>query len=171
MERLGELDKIVLDFDGVITSLDIDWRALRQKISGILGREINSILEALRRYYRQREYYVIHVIAEEAELDAVKHATINPEIAAIIRNAKEPVYIATMQSEFAVWRFLKRTGYAKYIADVLGRPSFGSKEQELKFIIKMYKNTYDIAFIDDNSNNIEICKKIGISKCIYYRIK
>jgi hypothetical protein len=92
MERLGELDKIVLDFDGVITSLDIDWRALRQKISGILGREINSILEALRRYYRQREYYVIHVIAEEAELDAVEHATINPEIAAIIRNAKEPVY-------------------------------------------------------------------------------
>ena len=158
---------LVLDFDGVITRLNIDWRSLREELSEYLGIKIVSINKLFEETYGTPTFWLAHEFVERRELLAVETSVLNEEVANLIVSFPGIKYVATLQSERAVVKFLEKHGLLLF-KEILGRPRFASKEQELRYIL----NTIEpekIIFIDDSRQNIEICKKLEIKYCIHMK--
>lgn len=159
---------LVLDFDGVITKLDINWRGLREELSRYLGIKVASINKLFEETYGTQTFWLAHEFVERRELEAVKTSELNNEIKNLITSFPGAKYIATLQSEKAVMKFLEGHGLLGIFREVLGRPRFASKEHELKYIINII-GTNKIIFIDDSRQNIETCERLGIKYCIHVR--
>ena len=100
---------LLLDFDGVITRLDLDWGKIREEVGRAVGRRISSLNEFFEESYGTDEFAVAHSIVESHELEAIKNAKPIDEAVALLR-ASTPVMISTMQSERAVEEFLAING-------------------------------------------------------------
>ncbi|BDR92090.1 HAD family hydrolase [Vulcanisaeta souniana] len=159
---------LVLDFDGVITRLNIDWKSLREELSKYLGIRVVSINKLFEETYGTQTFWLAHEFVERHELEAVETSELNNGIREVVTYFPGIKYIATLQSERAVMKFLERYELLNTFREVLGRPRFASKEQELKYII----NTVSpgrVIFIDDSRQNIETCRGLGIKYCIHMR--
>ncbi|WP_054857035.1 HAD hydrolase-like protein [Vulcanisaeta sp. JCM 16159] len=159
---------LVLDFDGVITRLNIDWQKLREELSRYLGIRVVSINKLFEETHGTQTFWLAHEFVERHELEAVKTSELNDEIKKLITTFPGTKYIATLQSEKAVIRFLERHKLLSIFREVLGRPRFASKEQELKYIVNIV-STNRVIFVDDSRQNIETCERLGIKYCIHVR--
>lgn len=157
---------IVLDFDGVIMNLDIDWQFVRQKASKLSGFPIDSMLKFFKEYHRTPLFDVINKEVEKFELDALKKASPKPKMMDFLRKTSETeikTYLATMQSAIVMRFFLDEYEMTKYFQEILTRNDFPNKLAQLKHILE--KNQCDpskILFIDDSLRNISTCKSLGI---------
>ncbi|MDP7982849.1 MAG: HAD hydrolase-like protein [Conexivisphaera sp.] len=160
---------LLLDFDGVITRLDLDWGKIREEVGRAVGRRISSLNEFFEESYGTDEFAVAHSIVESHELEAIKNAKPIDEAVALLRASKAPVMISTMQSERAVGEFLVINGLDKHVDEILGRPRFGSKEAQFAWVEreKGYRPK-DVLFVDDSMRNISKCMKFGFC-CVLMR--
>ncbi|GAB6943606.1 HAD family hydrolase [Vulcanisaeta sp. JCM 14467] len=159
---------LVLDFDGVITRLSINWKSLREELSRYLGIKVVSINKLFEEAYGTQTYWLAHEFVERQELEAIKTSILNSGVRELITSFPGIKYIATLQSEKAVIEFLKMHGLLNLFKEILGRPRFANKEQELRYIINMIEPDR-VIFIDDSRKNIETCEKLGIKYCIHMR--
>jgi hypothetical protein len=65
---------IVLDFDGVITTLDIDWTKVRNEISSALNIEIDSFANFFEKNFGNSEFERVNESLKVREFSAVKRA-------------------------------------------------------------------------------------------------
>ena len=165
---------VVLDFDGVITFLDVDWGYVRSLASDAAGFEVGSLLDFWRDYFGSELFFRVSELVEDFEVEAARAAEPVPEVAELIREAAGrgiKVYVATMQSEASVIYFLRKHGLLRYVADVLSREDLPTKREMLEHILKTEGvSPEEVVFIDDSERHIRSCRELGI-KCFNARSK
>jgi len=161
---------LVLDFDGVVTRLDVDWRTIRSEASEIAGFEISSLNDFWRDYFGTDIYFAVSRYVEAFELEAAEAAKPVKGVAEVIEHAAQKgikVYIATMQPKALVERFLKKHGLIDSIAGILGRESAPTKSSMLKRIMEIEgAEPEEIMLVDDSSKVIDSCREAGF-RCLH----
>jgi len=163
---------VVLDFDGVITFLDVDWGYVRSLASDAAGFEVGSLLDFWRDYFGSELFLFFRVseLVEDFEVEAARVAEPVPEVAELIRVAAGrgiKVYVATMQSEASVIYFLRKHGLLRYVADVLSREDLPTKREMLEHILKTEGvSPEEVVFVDDSERHIEACMELGV-RCFH----
>jgi phosphoglycolate phosphatase-like HAD superfamily hydrolase len=158
---------LILDFDGVITSLNIDWVTVREEVSKIVGFRVESLLEFWERYFNTELFYLTSKIVERYELKSVAKAKPYEDVKKALQSFNGSIYIASMQSEKALSMFLRKHGLKDYIKEALGREKFGSKLKQIQYIINKEKEAWEIILVDDSRRNVSHCQTLGI-KCILF---
>ena len=163
---------VVLDFDGVITFLDIDWGYVRSLASDAAGFEVGSLLDFWRDYFGSELFFRVSELVEDFEVEAARAAVPVSEVAELIREAAGrgvKVYVATMQSEASVIRFLRKHGLINYVTDVLSREDLPTKKDMLKHILEVEGvRPEEVVFVDDSEKNIASCRELGV-RCVHAR--
>jgi phosphoglycolate phosphatase-like HAD superfamily hydrolase len=167
----------VLDFDGVITTLDIDWNKLREGVSSVIGANIRSFGEFFAENYPSAVFEKVSDLVKKEELAAARESQlfsdVRPALETIRLNSSK-AYVASMQSIDVVKYFLEKNAVQSYFARVLGRESGGSKRGQLEQIIEMERQggvigRTNLLLIDDSRRNIKVGKDLGFTSILFKR--
>ena len=156
---------LVLDFDGVVTRLEIDWSYVRAKVSETIGRRVDSLNAFWEESFGSSLFRKASALVEEYELQAVSKSRAYEDVRQALKSFDGPVYLASMQSGKAIDVFLNKHFLRRFFKEVLGRERFGSKERQLLYIIAGEDEGAEIVLVDDSKRNLEMCNKLGI-RCI-----
>ena len=74
----NQISCVILDFDGVITNIDVDWDLLRERASNMTGALINSLLAFFDKYHGTDVFYMVSNEVELFEEKALEDATAAP---------------------------------------------------------------------------------------------
>jgi len=163
---------VVLDFDGVITNLSIDWKYVRSVASSTTGFEVRSLLDFWREYFGTELFFRVSKLVENFEFRAVQVAKPIHEVVKLIKYVAGrgvKVYIATMQSKASVNFFLEKYGLLSYVAGILTREDMSSKDEMLRHVLKIEGvKPEEVLFIDDSERNIKLCRELG-AICIHVK--
>ena len=113
---------MALDFDGVITNLDVDWNAVIRRASQIVGQDIKSLITFYENNHGTPIFQKVSVEMEKIELQAIKTAQPKPHIEDFLQKLKEkqvPVYIVSMQSLKPIKTFLDQHCLASYFNGII----------------------------------------------------
>jgi len=167
----GKIKVVALDFDGVITNLNVDWNYAIRLASKIVGYNIKSLLTFYETSHATSTFYLVSEEIEKLELEALKNAEPAPflkEFLDKILEANVKIYLVSMQSAYAVENFLKRHNIARCFKEALTREKFPSKKAQLKYILNCLEaKSEEVLLVDDSKRNIAQCKELGI-ECFYF---
>ncbi|MEM3166847.1 MAG: NIF family HAD-type phosphatase [Candidatus Methanomethylicia archaeon] len=158
-----------MDFDGVVTNLNIDWNKVREDVSKRVGFKVNSMLDFWEKYFGTELFDLANEIVEKYELEGVMKASLHEDVKQLLILFKGKIYIASMQSKKVINMFLEKYSLEKFFKGVLGRDDFGSKIKQVQYILEKEKNVKRILLIDDSKRNISRCQKLGITCILFNR--
>ena len=116
MENSVNLKKfkiIALDFDGVVTNLNIDWKSAIGLASAIAGYDVKSLLTFFEASEGKPIFQTVSREIEKLELEALKNAELTPFVKDFLQKISEmhiDLYIFSMQSAVVVKKFLSDQG-------------------------------------------------------------
>jgi len=157
---------LILDLDGVITSLNVDWTTVREEVSRRVGFRVESMLEFWEKYFNTELFNLANEIVERYEFESIIKAKPYDDVKIAFQSFNGLIYLASMQSEKVLSIFLQKHGLRDYFKEVLGRERFGSKLRQVRYIIDK-EDAGRIIFVDDSRRNISSCQALGI-KCILF---
>ncbi|MET1101294.1 MAG: HAD hydrolase-like protein [Pyrodictiaceae archaeon] len=156
----------ILDFDGVLTELDIDWSRVREEVSRRIGVRIDSLMGLLVRLWGTELYRVVSGIIEGFELRAIEKAEPFPDTVwalEFLRRRNIRVYMATLQARRPVSIFLERYKLLGYFKGLLTRDEYPDKAMMVKSILSAENARAEEAFlVDDNPAHIVAAEDIGV---------
>jgi len=159
----------ILDFDGIITSLNINWSKVRKEASKIAGFKIPSLIKFFENNFGTELFLKVSKLVEKYEIIAIKDAKPYPDVKRsleVLTNLGKVIFLATMQATNPVITFLKKYDLNKYFKKILTRDMFRSKKDQLKYVLENINlPSKTVVFIDDSHHNFEICKKLEL-ECI-----
>jgi HAD superfamily hydrolase (TIGR01509 family) len=162
---------IALDFDGVITNLDIDWNSAIHLASTIAGYNVKSLLTFYEASHGTSIFKTVSREMEKLEQEALKHAQLTPFVAEFLQKVSETrteTYMVSSQSAPAIEEFLRKHGLARYFKEILTRERFPDKKAQIEYILdKSRVGPDEVLLVDDSKRNITKCKELGI-KCFYF---
>ena len=160
---------IILDFDGVLTKLDINWKIVIERVSNVLGIKISSLYEIILKYWRTSLYNIISNVIEEFELQSLNNAKLIPTIEELNKLSKiGKLCIASLQSRKVIEKFLKKYGIENYFEKIMTRDDYPRKYMQIfKIINELNVSPENTILIDDLERNCDECIEIGI-KCIIF---
>jgi beta-phosphoglucomutase-like phosphatase (HAD superfamily) len=157
---------VALDFDGVITNLDVDWDDAIRQASKIAGCNLKSLILFYENNYGTPLFGKISGEMEKIELEATEKAQPKPYLQQFLEkvcNAQCPLYVVSMQSQKVVQTFLQQHELAKYFKEIITRERCPSKKAQVELISKETGFRYEeILLVDDSKRNVGICKELGI---------
>jgi phosphoglycolate phosphatase-like HAD superfamily hydrolase len=162
---------LILDFDGVITDLDVDWELVYREVSKLSGYTIDGLLTFWENCYGTELFNSSSEIIEKHELEAISKATLYDDIKPALKSFEGPIYIASMQSHKALEAFFNRYDLKHFIKEALGRNNFGIKRRQIQYIINKEQGNKDIIFVDDLLRNGDDCSDLGINFILFNRKK
>jgi phosphoglycolate phosphatase-like HAD superfamily hydrolase len=178
----GELYLFVLDFDGVITTLDIDWKLLKENISKSLNLDIPSFASFFEHKYRSHDFERVSEIVKRKELEAIKvaepYSDVLPALK-LLEKKESRTYIASMQSIDVLEDFLRRFELFHFFKAVLGRENGGSKKAQLAEIKDLEQNESERkgivnrlypVLIDDVRRNVIAGRGLGYDSILFRRL-
>jgi HAD superfamily hydrolase (TIGR01509 family) len=175
--NLAKIDKIsaaALDFDGVITSLDIDWKAAILNASAIAGYDVNSLLLFYDEQFGKPLFEKVSKAMEKLELEAINRAQLLPYVKEALDHMTEKgidLYIVSMQTTRVINDFLLKHGLLSYFKDIVTREKIPSKKAQVTYVLKNHKiPPNQLMLIDDSIKNINTCSQLGII-CIHFQAK
>jgi phosphoglycolate phosphatase-like HAD superfamily hydrolase len=160
---------LILDFDGVITTLNIDWITVREEVSKSVGFRVESMLEFWERYFNTELFNLANKIVEKYEFESIMKAKPYDDVKVALQSFNGLIYIASMQTEKILNIFLQKHGLKDYFKEVLGREKFGSKLRQVRYIIDKESNARRIIFVDNSRRNILSCQALGIEYILFNR--
>jgi len=170
VNELEDVKAMAIDFDGVITYLDMNYAFLRNKASELSGRRVRTLTEFFAKFFSTDEFWKVSNMVKQYELKAVENAPLNPEAIELIENAYRKnisIYLTTAQSREPVEIFLERYRLRNFFKDLLTREEYGSKRaMYLRIINDEGLSPEEVAVIDDMEINIVQCKEIGM-RCFH----
>ncbi|MEM2074056.1 MAG: HAD hydrolase-like protein [Nitrososphaeria archaeon] len=158
---------LVLDFDGVIVKLNVEWPKVYSKISELAGYPVTDLITFWKNMFGTELYEKANKIIEEYEMNALPKSTIYPDVHGALKIFNGTIYLASMQSQKVLESFLEKNELKAYFKEVLGRERFGVKRKQLEYILEKERGN-KIYFIDDLQRNIDNCDDLNI-KCILIR--
>jgi FMN phosphatase YigB (HAD superfamily) len=168
----GKIKIVALDFDGVITNLDVDWNHAIRLASQIAGYDVKSLLTFYETSHATPIFYLVSREIEKLELEALKNAKPTPfleEFLDKILKANAEIYLVSMQTADAVENFLKQYNIAHCFRETLTREKFPSKKAQLEYILNcLGVKPEEVLLVDDLKRNIVQCKELGI-ECFYFK--
>ena len=169
MENSIDLNKvkiIALDFDGVITNLNIDWNAAIRLVSTIVGYDIKSLITFYEASYGTPIFQTVSKRMEQLELEALKDAKLTPFIREFLQQLSErriETYVVSMQSALVVKKFLSEHDLTSYFKDVVTRERYPSKKAQVTYVLdKSGVYPDQVLLVDDSARNISKCKEVGV---------
>lgn len=169
MENSIDLNKvkiIALDFDGVITNLNIDWNAAIRLVSTIVGYDIKSLITFYEASYGTPIFQTVSKRMEQLELEALKDAKLTPFIREFLQQLSErriETYVVSMQSALVVKKFLSEHELTSYFKDVVTRERYPSKTAQVTYVLDKSGVCPDqVLLVDDSARNISKCKELGV---------
>ena len=174
---IGRNDKIkvvALDFDGVITSLDIDWNTAIHKGSAIVGYDIKSLILFYEKNFGTPNFHKVSVEMEKLELEAIKKAPVLPHVKEALQKLAEKkikIYIVSMQSYRVVKEFLNQHELSKFFQNVITRESCPGKKAQIEYLIRETAiSPNQLLLVDDSKRNISLCSELGVT-CFLFKPK
>lgn len=172
---------VVLDFDGVITSLNIDWKLLRQDISQSLNLDIVSFASFFEEKYGSYDFDRVSDLVKGKEFEAIKSAEPYSDVLPALKLLKasaSQTYIASMQSIDVLEDFLRRFQLYYFFKAILGRENGGSKRAQLAQIKEREQgeskgegmiNQLNPVLIDDVQRNVIAARNLGYNSILFQR--
>jgi len=171
---LGQRRKIkvlALDFDGVVTNLDVDWNSAIHMASTIAGHDVRSLLAFYESSHGTPVFQRVSKEMEELELKALKNAEPTPYVKEFLRKVSESrieIWIVSMQSTQVVEKFLHEHGLATCFREILTRERYPCKKAQIAHVLeKSGVSPNEILLVDDSQRNIVNCKELGI-RCFHF---
>ncbi len=161
---------LVLDFDGVITNLNIDWSEVREEVSRKVGFRVDSMLAFWENHFGTKLSDLANYIVERYELEAVLNSKPYDDVKPALDSFKGVVYLASMQSEKAINFFLDKYNLKKYFKEIISRNRFGNKIKQIQYIMDKERGCEKIVLVDDSERNIKSCQRWSLS-CILFNRK
>jgi HAD superfamily hydrolase (TIGR01509 family) len=162
---------VALDFDGVITNLDVNWNSAIKSASEIAGYNVKSLLTFYKATHGTSIFQEVSKEMEKLELEALKNAELTPYIAEFLEKiSKSPVemYVVSMQSAMVVEKFLRQHDLTRHFKEMLTRERFPCKKAQVAHILEESgASPTEILLVDDSQKNIDECKQLGI-KCFHF---
>jgi HAD superfamily hydrolase (TIGR01509 family) len=172
IENAEKIKTVAMDFDGVITSLDIDWKAAIRQASAIAGYDIKSLNLFYEECFGTLIFQKISSEMEKIELEAAKKSSVFPFVKESLQKLAEKqigVYIVSMQSFGVVKEFLDQHGLNGYFKGIIVREKCSGKKAQVQCLLKETGNSpREILLIDDSKRNIDVCGELGVS-CFHFQ--
>jgi len=169
--NLSRVKIVALDFDGVVTSLDIDWNSARRLASAIAGYDVKSLLTFFEAKEGKPIFQTISREIEKLELEALEKAELTPFITDFLQKISEShveVYIVSMQSARVVKKFLSDHGLTRFFKDVITRERCPSKKAQVTCVLENSGVRADeVLLVDDLARNISKCQELGV-RCFHF---
>ena len=163
---LNKVKVIALDFDGVVTNLNIDWHAAIRLASTIVGYDIKSLLTFYEAKYEKRIFQTVSKRIEQLELEALNDAKLTPFIREFLQKLAEmhvETYVVSMQSALVVKKFLSEHDLTSYFKDIVTRERYPSKTAQVTRVLeKSGVCPSQVLLVDDSARNISKCKELGV---------
>ena len=156
---------LLVDFDGVIARLPVDWATVREALGGIVGRRVESILALLEELWPGSLYWEASRLIELFELEALPRATLQPgarEGLSLASKRARRVYIASLQSEAAIRGFLEAWGLEGFVDGILSRDTCPDKTCMIMEAAALEAVApASIVLLDDNPANAARASRAG----------
>jgi phosphoglycolate phosphatase-like HAD superfamily hydrolase len=168
---------VVLDFDGVLASLEIDWLSLRQEISAALNIEIDTFADYFGQNFGKSDFERVSELVKKAELSAAQntepYSDVRPALESL-RTKGVDTFIASMQSIEVLNYFLKKHGLNPFFVEVFGREFEGSKRAQLEQIRRIQQKGKPLlapsfVLIDDAKRNTVLASELGYTPILFDR--
>jgi len=170
----AKIKAVALDFDGVMTNLDLDWKVAIHQASEIAGYDIKSLITFYEKCFGTPLFQEISDKVEKLEMQALKTSSILPHVKETIEKLaqrKVDLFIVSMQSYLVIKKFLDQNGLAGYFKDIITREKYPDKKAQVEYVLKTYNvNPSQLLFVDDSKRNLELCSELGIS-CFHFQNK
>jgi phosphoglycolate phosphatase-like HAD superfamily hydrolase len=160
---------LILDFDGVVTDLDIDWKSVYKDISDMVGYEVNNLITFWESCFGTELFNTCNKIIEKYEFEAIPRAKLYEDVKPAFESFKGPIYIASMQSQKVLDFFLSKYDLKHYFKEVLGRDNFGTKKRQIQYIMDRECDHKDFVLVDDLQRNIDDCSYLNIRFILFNR--
>jgi HAD superfamily hydrolase (TIGR01509 family) len=161
-----EVKVLALDFDGVITNLDVDWNSAIHMASTIAGYDVRSLLAFYESSHGTPVFQRVSKEMEELELKALRNAEPTPFVKEFLQKVSESrieTWIVSMQSALAVEKFLQEHGLTSCFREILTREGYPCKKAQIAQVLKKSGvSPEEILLVDDSKMNITNCKELGI---------
>lgn len=172
LDDRSRIKVVALDFDGVITNLNVDWNYAMRLASQIVGYNIKSLLGFYETSHATPVFRLISREIEKLELEALKNARSTPfldESLGRIVKANAEICLVSMQSACVIEKFLKRHNLADYFKEILTREKFPSKKAQVNYILNcLGMKPEEVLLVDDLERNIVQCRELGI-RCFHFK--
>jgi len=172
VDETRKVKAVALDFDGVITNLDIDWNAAIRQASSIAGQDIKSLLTFYEKYFGTSIFQKVSSEMEKIELEASRKAQVLPSVKGFLRKLsqqKVEAYVVSMQSFMVVKGFLDQHELTEFFKGIITRERCPSKKAQVEYILKETRNSPEqILLVDDSRRNINLCKELNVI-CFYFQ--
>jgi phosphoglycolate phosphatase-like HAD superfamily hydrolase len=112
---------IVLDFDGIITDLNVDWKLVYGELSQHFGYKIQSLIIFWKESFGTEAFNESSRLVEEYELKALSNARPYDDVEPFLKSFNGRKYVASLQSQKVLDLFLEKYGLKRYFTQVLGR--------------------------------------------------
>jgi FMN phosphatase YigB (HAD superfamily) len=169
--NLSKVKIVALDFDGVVTSLDIDWNYAIRLASDMAGYDVKSLLTFFEASEGKPIFQTVSREIEKLELEALEKAELTPFITDFLQKISEmhvEVYIVSMQSARVVKKFLGDHGLTRFFKDVITREKCPSKKAQVTYVLKNSGiRAAEVLLVDDLARNISKCQKLGV-RCFHF---
>ena len=163
---------LILDFDGVITDLNVNWKLVKSELSQHFGYEIQNLAIFWKESFGTEVFNEASRLVEKYELKALSKARPYDDVEPFLKSFNGRKYIASLQSQKVLDLFLEKYDLKRYFTQVLGRDNFGCKRRQLEYIIEREKDELKgIIFIDDSLTHILECENLRVHKILFQREK
>jgi phosphoglycolate phosphatase-like HAD superfamily hydrolase len=172
--KAEKIKVVALDFDGVITSLDIDWKALIRQASALVGYDVKSLILFYEDNFGTPSFQKVSIEMEKIELEAIKKAPILPYAKESLQKLEKnqvDTYIVSMQSYQVVKEFLDQNGLTSYFRGIITRERCPGKKAQVECLIKEKGlSPSQVLLVDDSRRNITLCNELGVA-CFLFQGK
>ncbi len=165
----GRALNLILDFDGTLATLPVDWRTLREKIRelhGDLGQSETIFAWLLTRKRKGLEVAHILELVEKAEEEAVEKLDYDREVVRLLRELKVKdvkLAIVSMQGEKTLRKALKLMGIEEVFDQIVSRDFSLSREEQLMEVLAKWKiKPQEAIFMSDRVDDINLGRRLGL---------
>jgi phosphoglycolate phosphatase-like HAD superfamily hydrolase len=172
--KSGKITAVALDFDGVITSLDIDWRAAICQASAIVGHDVKSLLLFYEEQFGKPLFEKVSGEMEKLEFESIKRAQLLPCVKEALTKLSEKgvdLFIVSMQTTKVISEFLNKHELSGYFKEIVTREKCSTKKAQVEYVLKIYNiNQNQLLLVDDLKRNIIACNELGVV-CFHFQAK
>ncbi len=171
IDKTQKIKAVALDFDGVITTLDIDWETAIRRASALVGYDIKSLILFYENNFGSPNFNKVSAEIEKLELEALKKAHLLPCVKEVLQDLSEKhfeTYVVSLQSYRVIKEFLEQHGLTRYFKGIITREKHPGKKAQVEWLAKeLSLFPSQILLIDDNRRNIKLCREVGVT-CFHF---
>jgi HAD superfamily hydrolase (TIGR01509 family) len=174
IEKSGKITAVAFDFDGVITSLDLDWHAAIREASAIADYDVKSLLLFYEEQFGKPLFDKVSGEMEKLELESIKGAQLLPYVKEALTQLSEKgvdLFIVSMQTTKVISEFLNKHELSSYFKDIVTREKCSTKKAQVEYVLKIYNISPNrLLLVDDLKRNIIACNELGVV-CFHFQVK